>query len=273
MVALNEGGHILPLPADYVPVPVARTLTNQDLQAALADGWDDFRAEPAYGLVFGGIYALLGLGGLAAVTFLGWTHLLFPAVTGFLLFGPFAALGLYDISRRRSLDLPLDGARVFFAFRRHGGSQIGLLGLFLVFSTIAWMKIATLIYALFFGPAPMEMNQLWSAVTGGAQGMQFAATGILAGGVIATTIFALSVFAAPMLLDRDIDVVTAMIASQRAVRANPHLMLAWGAMVSVVIGVSIAGGLLALIVTLPWLGHATWHLYRRAIVQDGDRAA
>ncbi|MBJ7416729.1 MAG: DUF2189 domain-containing protein, partial [Niveispirillum sp.] len=102
-------------------------------------------------------------------------------------------------------------------------------------------------------------------VVGSLQGLQFAATGILAGGVIATTIFALSVFAAPMLLDRDIDVVTAMIASQRAVRANLKLMLAWGAMVAIVIGASILGGLLALIVTLPWLGHATWHLYRRAV--------
>lgn len=265
MVSLNEGERMLPLPTGYVPVPKVRTLTNQDLQQALADGWRDFAMEPMYGLIFGGTYALLGLGGLLAVALLGWTHLLFPAVTGFLLFGPFAALGLYDISRRRELGRTVDGPRVFFAWRRHGGTQIALLGLFLVFSTIVWLKAATLIYALYFGPAPMELGSLWGAVVGSLHGLQFAATGILAGGVIATTIFALSVFAAPMLLDRDIDVVTAMIASQRAVRANLKLMLAWGAMVAVVIGASILGGLLALIVTLPWLGHATWHLYRRAV--------
>lgn len=270
MAVLNEGKHILPLPADYVPVPQARRLTNHDLQQALADGWQDFTAQPFYGLVFGGFYALLGLGGLVAVALLGWTHLLFPAVTGFLLFGPFAALGLYDISRRREGGHPLDGAQVFMAFRRHGGSQIALLGLFLVFSTIAWLKIATLVYALYFGPAPMTLDQLWATVTGSMHGIQFALAGVAAGGLIAGTIFALSVFAAPMLLDRDIDVVTAMIASQRAVRTNPQLMLAWGAMVAVVIGVSIACGLLALVVTLPWLGHATWHLYRRALEQPAS---
>ncbi|MQP67527.1 DUF2189 domain-containing protein [Niveispirillum sp. SYP-B3756] len=265
MVAFHEGERILPLPADYVPVPTARRLTNHDLQEALADGWADFKAAPAYGLAFGGIYALLGLGGLLALTMADQPHLMFPAITGFLLFGPFAALGLYEISRRRQLGRPVEPLKVFFAFRRHGGSQIGMLGLFLVFATIAWLKIATLIYALYFGPAPMEVAQLWAAVTGSFAGLRFAATGIIAGGLIATTIFALSVFSVPMLLDRDVDVVTAILASLRAVLLNLPLMLAWGAMVAVVIGFSIAAGLLALIITLPWLGHATWHLYVRAL--------
>lgn len=264
MVAMHEDGRMVPLPADYVPMPVARALTNQDLQAALADGWADFRAAPFYGLVFGGAYALLGMGGLLMFSLMGWTHLLFPAVTGFLLFGPFAALGLYDISRRRELGLAVEPGQVFMAFRRHGGTQIGLLGLFLVFATIVWLKVATLIYALYFGPAPMEMGNLWEAVTSSFHGLQFAAVGMVAGAVIATVIFALSVFAAPMLLDRDVDVVTAIMASLNAVRLNLRLMLAWGAMVAVVVGASILGGLVALIITLPWLGHATWHLYSRA---------
>ena len=265
MAALHEGERILPLPADYVPMPVAHRLSNQDLQAALADGWADFRAAPFYGLVFGGTYALMGLGGLLMFSLMGWTHLLFPAVTGFLLFGPFAALGLYDISRRRQLGLTVEPGHIFMAFRRHGGTQIGLLGLFLVFATIVWLKVATLIYALYFGPAPMEMGNLWNSVTSTFHGLQFAAIGMVAGGVIATIIFALSVFSAPMLLDRDVDVVTAMMASLNAVRVNFRLMLAWGAMVAVVVGVSILGGLVALVITLPWLGHATWHLYTRAL--------
>ncbi len=265
MVALHEGKRTLPLPADYVPMPVARRLSNHDLQAALADGWADFRAAPVYGLVFGGAYALLGMGGLLMFALMGWTHLLFPAVTGFLLFGPFAALGLYDISRRRELGLAVEPGQVFMAFSCHGGTQIGLLGLFLVFSTIVWLKVATLIYALYFGPAPMELGNLWNAVTGTFNGLQFAIIGMVAGGVIATVIFSLSVFAAPMLLDRDIDVVTAMMASLNAVRLNLRLMLAWGAMVAVVVGASILGGLVALAITLPWLGHATWHLYSRAL--------
>lgn len=267
MVAFHVGERPQPLPGSVGSAPVARHLTNADLQAALAEGWADFRAQPAYGLAFGGIYAVLGLGGLALTLLYGWTHLLFPAMTGFLLFGPFAALGLYEISRRRQQGQTMAPQAVFFAFRRHGGSQIGLLGVFLVFSTIAWLKIATLIYALWFGPAPMEMAQLWAAVTETGHGLRFAVTGILVGGLIAATIFSLSVFAAPMLLDRDIDVVTAIIASLQAVMANGRLMFAWGAMVAVVIGASIIGGLLALIVTLPWLGHATWHLYARAFEQ------
>lgn len=270
MVALRDGESMLPLPADYVPVPTARRLSNNDLQAALAAGWDDFRCEPAYGVLFGGIYALLGLGSAIIIGSLGWEHLLFPAMAGFLLFGPFAALGLYEISRRRQRGRPVEAAKVFFCFRRHGGSQIGLLGAFLLFATMAWLRIATLIYALYFGSVSMDVATLWATVTGSAYGLQFAATGIIAGGIIAATIFSVSVFAVPMLLDRDIDVVTAMIASFRAVTGNPQMMLAWAAMVAVVIGASVVGGLLGLIVTLPWLGHSTWHLYVRTF---GETAA
>jgi len=268
MVALQDGKPMLPLPSDYVPIPAARRLTNADLQAALAEGWDDFKAEPAYGVLFGVIYALLGLGGVAFLGQMEWQPLIFPALTGFMLFGPFAALGLYDISRRQQRGRPVEAKRVFFAFRRHGGSQIGMLGLFLVFATIAWLKIATLIYALYFGPAPMPIDHLYAAVIADGHGLRFAATGMLAGAVIASVIFTFSVFAAPMLLDRDVDVVTAMIASYRAVMMNVRLMFAWAAMVAVVIGFSVMAGLLGLVVTLPLLGHATWHLYVRTFGED-----
>lgn len=269
MVTMREGERLLPLPEGYVPVPAARRLVADDLHRALVAGWADVRAKPIYGLVFGGAYALFGMGGLAALALAGLNHLLFPAMTGFLLFGPFAALGLYEISRRRAAGWPVRGAPVFLAFRRHGGTQIALLGFALVFATIAWLKLATLIFALHFGPAPMALDQLWASVTGNLHGLRFAAIGILAGGVIAGTIFAMSVFAAPMLLDRDVDVVTAMLASVRAVRANLRLMAAWGLTVAVVIGGSIACGVLPLVVTLPWIGHATWHLYTMAVERPG----
>ncbi|WP_341992115.1 DUF2189 domain-containing protein [Azorhizobium sp. AG788] len=264
-VAQKLDAPFLALPEGYVPVPAFRTLTWHDLTVALRAGVADFRAAPLYGLAFGAVYVVLGFGGLALALALNWDYLIFPALSGFLLFGPFAALGLYQISRCRMRGQAFRPMDIFLGAVRGGGLQMALFGFFLMFATIVWLKAATLIYALFFGLTPMPLSHLLEAVFTTAHGLRFAATGILAGAACASAVFATSVLAVPLLLDRDVDVVTAIVASIQAVRANGAVMLAWGLLVAVLIGGSVTLGLLGLLVTLPVVGHATWHLYIRAL--------
>ena len=246
------------------PVPVARELTMDDLSAALSDAAADFRAAPFYGLAFGGFYTLIGAGALATCIAFGWTHLIVPVISGFLLFGPFAALGLYQVSRMRAAGQPLTPARVFLAFREHGGGQIALFGLVLLCLTILWMQIAAFLYALFFGLSPMPVGTLLASVFTTWNGAEFALLGTLVGAVCALTVFATSVFGMPMLLDARVDVATALIASVATVRANARVMFAWAVMVALLIGCALVFGLVGLVVVLPLVGHGTWHLYARA---------
>jgi len=265
---VGQSERLLPLPAGYVPLAIARKISVADLISAWRSGLEDFRAAPGYGLLFGAIYAVLGVGSIAICLGLDWDYLIFPVVSGFLLFGPFAALGLYEISRRRSLGRGWTPYEIFFAFKRHGGGQIALFGLFLVFMIILWLKAATLIYAVFFGLTPQPLDTLlYTAVTSWL-GLRFIMTGFAAGALLAAVVFSTSVFAVPMLLDKDIDVVTAILTSLRAVRSNIGPMLLWGLIIAICIGVSLAAGFIGLMITMPVVGHATWHLYTHALQQD-----
>ena len=162
--------HWLPLPEDYAPAPVARRVGMDDLWVSLRSGLADYNKHMAYGLGFGLFYVVFGAVVVAACLAFDWGHLLFPALSGFLLFGPFAALGLYEISRRRQDGESESIGAAIVAFRRHGGTQIALFGLFLVIGTLAWLKVATLIYALFYGLAPVAFDTLIINVLTTAEG-------------------------------------------------------------------------------------------------------
>ena len=267
----QEGEVWLPLPEGYAPLRVARRIGLADLLAVLRLGLADYSRHWRYGFAFGMVYVVAGsllIGGSLA---LGWGHAIFPALSGFLLFGPFAALGLYEISRRREAGQGIARRDVFLAFRRHGGTQIALLGLGLVIATLFWFKAATLIYALYFGLSPIGLTELLMRALTTEEGLRFAVTGIAVGAVFAGAIFAGTVFAVPMLLDRDIDVLIALATSIKAVRDNAAVMLAWGALVSALMALGLLAGLIGLAVVLPILGHATWHLYAR-VLRSADGA-
>lgn len=256
---------LLAMPSGQVEVPAVARLTADDLRIALRDGWNDLRAAPGFGLGFGLFYAGAGWLLIAALLREDYGALVVPALSGFLLFGPFAALGLYEISRRREAGLPLRLAPVALAFRRHGGTQIALFGLFLVFVTLIWLKAAAFLYAIEFGLDPLSFRDLLWAVLTTWEGWRFALIGHAVGAVFAVLVFATSLCALPLLLDRDLDVVTATVASVRAVRQNLRLMLVWGLLIAGLMLASAATGLLGLVVALPLLGHATWHLHRRLL--------
>lgn len=247
-------------------IPRAFRLERADIDAAFHAGLADFLAVPRYGLMFGGAFVLAGLAILAALVMTGNSFLVFPAFSGFLLVAPFLTIGLYEVSRRRALGLSLDRKSILFAFNRHGGSQIGILGLALITGATLWMKLAVLLYALFFDMATVPIDTFVQTVLSSTSGIEFAVIGSLIGFVMAATVFSTCLFALPMMLDRDVDVVTSVIASVRAVSEQPRLYFGWAAMVAMLAAIG-----LVTVVGLPFvmavLGHTTWHLYTSAFGQ------
>jgi uncharacterized membrane protein len=241
-----------------------RAITGDDVSAALRAGWADFGRVPAYSLVFGIFYALVG-GALVWVALASDHDLaVFPLMSAFFLVGPITAVGLYEISRRLGAGEPLSLAAVAGAFGRNA-FQIAFFGAMLVFVGLAWMKVAYFIYAIFFGSAALELSELISAALTTPRGLQFLAIGNVIGIVLATVVFSMSVIAVPMLLDRDVDAVTAALTSIEAVKASPLAFAGYAALIVFFIGLGLATFMVGLVVTLPLIGHATWHLYKRAV--------
>jgi uncharacterized membrane protein len=247
-----------------------REIFPADVTAAFAAGWKDLTRAPGFSLPFGVFYALAGLLIVYLLLLRGEEYLVFPTISMFLLVGPITAVGLYEISRRLEAGERLTFAGVAGAFRRHGGLQIGVFGVILFFCALFWAKTAAFIYALHFGLHPVPVTQILTAVTTTLGGLQFFVIGTAVGALFAGIVFSISVVAVPMLLDRDVDPVTAIVTSLTAVAQSPMSFLGFAAMVVLLIGVGIGTFFLGLIVTLPMVGHATWHLYRKVVVVPAD---
>jgi uncharacterized membrane protein len=245
--------------------PVVRQITAGDIVEALGQGLRDFQAAPFFGLLFGGLYAAGGLLIVACVTLLGVTYLAYPLAAGFALIGPFVAMGLYEVSRRREAGETASLASMVQAFRAR--SEIGWMAFVTLFIFVMWMYQARFLMALFLGlnASFSTLQQFITVVLTTNQGLLFLLVGNIVGAVIATILFALTVVSFPLLLDRDVDFVTAMITSVRAVVSNPVPMLGWAAIIVALLFLSVLPAFLGLLVTLPVLGHATWHLYRRVL--------
>jgi uncharacterized membrane protein len=243
---------------------VRHDLAMADLRSAVAAGWQDYRAHPAFGIFFGAIYVVSGW-------FLTWVTLargevawLVPAAAGFPLLAPFCAVGLYEVSRRREAGLPLRWGAVLGALRGRGDEQIISMGVLLFVAFGFWLMIAHGIFAVFLAEARIgaeSLAMLWTA-----PGVLMLLVGGAAGSVIALGFFATTVISLPMLLDRDVDFLTAIITSLGVVKANRTVMLAWAVLIAFSLALAMLPGFLGLLVVLPVLGHATWHIYRRAVV-------
>ena len=245
--------------------PKVRAITVDDISAALSDGLRDFRAAPAFGLLIGVLYALGGNLLFWAAASFDFLFIAYPLAAGFALVAPFAAVGIYETSRRIATGGDLSVTALIGAVPPHARRELGYMALVTAFGMIAWIYAAGFIYALFFGLRPLDYTDIVTAVVSTPRGIAFLMAGNIIGAVMATVIFSVSVVAYPMLLDRDVDFVTAMITSIRAVFAAPMVMLGWGIFVGTLLGVAILPMFLGLIVVLPLLGHATWHLYKRAV--------
>ncbi len=249
--------------------PYARHLPMSAAQGWLAKGWRDVRMAPASSLAYGLFLTLISY---AVLWILHASHMLYlalPAISGFLIVGPFLAIGLYEKSRKQAAG---DGVTLseILAFRPASGGQLAYAGLLLGLLVLFWLRAADLLYALFFGltPFPGAEEALTNALTT-PRGWALIATGTLVGGLFAAFAFAISVFSIPMLVSRRTDALTAMGLSFVMTVQNLRLMLVWGLFVALGLGLSVVTGLIGLIVLFPVLGHGTWHACQ-AIVEGED---
>lgn len=245
--------------------PQIRRITIADVGAALAAGVRDFATAPLYGLFFGGFYAAAGLLLLALLFLLDLHFLVYPLAAGFALVAPFVASGVYEVSRRLEAGETLSWTGVFTAILRGGGRDMGWMAIVTTFSLIIWIDIAAFVYLMFFGLHPLGLSELFEAVTTTFDGALFLLIGNATGAFLAFAVFSLTVISFPLLLHRDLDFVTAMIASVQSVFRNPVPMLLWALIILACLTVCVLSLFLGLLVFLPVLGHASWHLYRRVI--------
>lgn len=249
--------------AQIAPVTVAKDLGWADLKAALAAGWGDFRACPAFGLFFAGVYVAAGLFLYFALFNRGEVAWLVPAAAGFPLLAPFVAVGLYEVSRRRETGLPMSWGAVLGALRGRGDEQIVSMGAIVFVAFGFWLMIAHGIFAVFLAESGIGTESL--ALFSTTAGMMMLVVGGAVGAVLAWAFYAVTVVSLPMLVHREVDFLTAIIVSLAVVRSNPLTMLIWAAVIAITLFAAMLPAFLGLLVVLPVLGHATWHLYRRAV--------
>lgn len=225
--------------------------------AWLGLGWQDFRRDWSTSLAYGLVFSLLGYG----LVHVSWSspHVAMALASGFLLVAPFLAIGFYDLSQRREMSREGHAMPASFAAARGNLASIGLLALLLAFVLSAWERLSAIVVGLHFGSARIpEASLAWLFST---DNLGFVASFVVLGAILAAFVFAVSVVSLPMLMDRRVDVVTAIMTSLVTVRENPAAMLAWAAVIAVLTGLGIATSFMGLAVIFPLLGHASWHAY------------
>jgi uncharacterized membrane protein len=263
--------HVLTGP-DAMPahLPI-RKIGAVEIKQALRKGLDDFMAMPSHLAFLGLIYPLFGIG-LSALTFTSNAMpLLFPLVSGFALLGPVAAIGLYELSRRRERGLETSLEHVFDVFRSPSLPAILALGLVLMVIFLAWLMAAQALYLAIYGSYEPEtyVGFLYEVLTTG-RGWTLIVLGHAIGFVFAVAAFSVGVVSFPLLLDRDVGATCALQTSIRAVMANPRPMALWALIVAALLMIGSLPLLVGLAVVMPVLGHASWHLYRQVIEPSGE---
>lgn len=244
-----------------------RTITMADLWDSLRQGWADF-LEWRGDLIFVGIiYPAVGL--IAAIVALQGSLIpfFFPLAAGISLLGPAAAIGFYELARRREEGLPSRWTHFFDFARRPALDSISVVVGLLLAVFLAWLAVAAILYFGLMGVAPETMGEFTTQLFTTRQGWALIILGNLAGLVFAATVLTLSVVSMPMLVDKDVDARTAIDTSMRAVAANKGVMIRWGLIVAALLVVGSIPFFVGLAVVLPMLGYATWHLYTRLVVR------
>jgi uncharacterized membrane protein len=264
----DVGRAVLPNPARHVgqAVPVVRKIAVGDLIDALKKGVADVGATRDDVLFIGLIYPLAGLVLARLALNLDLLPLVFPLASGFALIGPFAAVGLYELSRRREKGEHVTWADTFGVLRSPALGSILGVGAILLALFFLWLAVAYQIYLLNLGhAAPQTIASFERSVFQTGGGWAMIAEGFGVGFLFAALAFAIGVVSVPLLLDRDVGMVTAVMTSLKAARENLGVMIAWGVVVAGLLALGSLPALVGLIFIVPLLGHATWHLYRRLI--------
>lgn len=246
--------------------PIVQRITLADIMEALRLGVADFAAMRTDVIAACLLYPIAGLALIWATFHANALPLIFPLLSGFLLLGPAAAIGLYEMSRRREVGLPAGWGDAFRVLRspRIAVMLVLAVALFLIF--FMWIVTAQAIYAATLGPdLPTSVMSFLGTLFGTEAGWTMILIGVPVGFVFAAVVLAATVVSFPLLLDRPVGLPMAVMTSLRVTRENPVTVAIWGLIVAVTMAVGAVPFLLGLAVVLPILGHATWHLYRRAV--------
>lgn len=263
--------HVIAGPDATPAYPTVRKIGIADLKEALTKGVDDFKAMPSHLFFLGLIYPISGICLAALTSSSNALPLLFPLTSGFALVGPFAALGLYEISRRRELGLETSWKSAFDVLRAPSVPSILALGLVLMLLFIAWLVTAESLYVWLFGPmAPESYTQFINKILTTSRGWTLIILGTSIGGVFAVIALSISVVSFPFLLDRNGGIAAAITTSVRTVLTNPVTMALWGLIVVVALVLGTLPLFVGLAVVTPILAHSTWHLYRRVVGPVGQ---
>lgn len=250
-------------------LPTVKSITQADIRSALQAGLTDFQRAPIFGIFFGAVFSLVGIA-IAWALYQGEAGLwIFPVAAAFPLIGPFAAVGIYEVSRRLEAGEQLAWGPILLAGFRQRNSQMPLFAVFTVFAFLVWIVLARVIFAVSFGTASMTNVMTSFEIFLTVPGIAMLVIGTVVGGALAALLFSVSVVGVPLLLDQDIDVVTAMITSFKATVENRSAMLFWGILVGVSMVVAMLPLFLGVILVFPTLGHASWHIYRKAVEPGG----
>jgi uncharacterized membrane protein len=236
----------------------------------LAAGWRDLWSVPAISLGYGAVFAVCAIALAYGLTLAGWQSLMPALAGGFLLLGPMLAVGLYEVSRRRETGEAIDIRDIILVGVRSPGELLSM-GLALLIAYLAWVRIAMLLLLVFLGtgalPPPEDFMRTLLFTP---EGLGLLVVGTAAGAVLAALVFAASAISVPLLMVRDVDVVTAVVASFKTVLRNPRPMALWAALIAALVAFGIATLCIGLAVAFPLIGHATWHAFRSAVRLEAE---
>lgn len=250
---------------EYI-MPEVNALTFDDLKFCLCKGFSDFRQAPLFGLFFGGIFALGGI--LIVQSFYVWDKgwLIYPMMVGFPLIGPFAAVGLYDVSRRLGEGLPLRWNEILSVIALQTNRQLPYMAFVMLFIFWIWMYQIRLLIAIILGRMSFSSwDSFFQIITTTPEGWTFIIVGHIVGACFALLLFSVTVVSIPLILDREIDFVSSMITSVKTVLKSPFVMLTWGVFITLCVIASFIPLFLGLLISLPVLGHTSWHIYKKAV--------
>ena len=257
----------IPVIESSLTTPKVRVVSMDQPWEWLGAGWKDLWRAPAASISYGLLFVIMGY--LVIYTAEARFQYVLALTTGFLLVGPFLSMGLYDISRRLEAGEPATFEHALTAWRRNAPSIL-LFGLLVGLFMIVWVRLSAVLFGVAVGGGgDLTLEATAASLFFSGSGLAFLAIFALVGAVIAAIVFSISVVSIPMLLDRKIDFITAVLTSLSAVRANPTPMALWAALIAIFTGIGLVTFYLGLIITLPLIGHATWHAYRD-LVEDGD---
>lgn len=252
---------------DIPVIPEVNSLTVNDLKECLYKGFEDFRTAPAFGLFFGSIYAFIGIFIFQSLFVWEKAWLMYPMLIGFPLIGPFIAVGLYEVSRRIEQQQPLSWNKILSVVWQQSGRELHWMAFVVLFIFWIWMYQVRLLIALILGRMSFaSLTEFMEIITTTTEGIMFIVIGHVVGAFFAMVLFSTTVISFPILLERELDVISAMITSFKTVSASPVVMLGWGVFVTLAVMISFIPMFLGLLFVLPILGHTTWHIYKKAII-------